>query len=264
MGKIIAAFTKQQERVVADRLRTLTRFLRVMPGGGKIEEGHWTFIYCESKDIPQPGWSNLGFKDVIHGGLGIEFKLLKRTDPFEDPGRSLMHPAATRRITYDPRKPAGHCKDRILEQWTAAIREFEDRVRKTSARRRTDIRWGILLWAPALTKFLYFEEQMERVDPADYYAEWVHTRHRGRPTRNLHIFERRTRKKRFSVTSPEKGAKIHPYFDIPSGDQGVHRFQIEEKDERPIWVSPSTLQTFDRVRGTADPDSFLLRLLSNP
>ena len=42
-----------------------------------------------------------------------------------------MHPAATRRLDYDPHAPAEDCKDRILTQWGDHIEEFH-RVAATS------------------------------------------------------------------------------------------------------------------------------------
>jgi hypothetical protein len=161
-----------------------------------------------------------------------------------------MHPAATRRLEYDPEAPADDCKDRILSQWASHIEEFRARVGATSPSSHSDIRWGVLLWAPDLDEFLYFEEEIVTPDPKAFRAEWKSRTHRGQPTRTLAIYETETATQWFSVTLPRTGAKLQPYFDIPRAGEGAHLFQIHDGGLVPLWVSK---ETFDRL-GVADPD----------
>ncbi len=41
----IQAFTADEEAQVQRMLETLVRCLRIVPGGGKMEEGYWNYIY---------------------------------------------------------------------------------------------------------------------------------------------------------------------------------------------------------------------------
>jgi hypothetical protein len=68
--------------------------------GRKMEEDDWSFVYCNSKRIPDTGWSNLDI-DVAHNGLGVEHKMLKDTRAgtiLNRCGTRPMHPAGTRSI----------------------------------------------------------------------------------------------------------------------------------------------------------------------
>ena len=68
--------------------------------GRKFEEGDWNYIYCNAKDIPSIGWSNLNI-DIMYRGLGVEHKMLcvKSNKPIKEYcGTSPMHPSMTRSI----------------------------------------------------------------------------------------------------------------------------------------------------------------------
>ena len=186
MSKSIIAFNSDEVVVTAAEVNKLAKTLQ----GRKLEEGDWTSLYCRVKGAPDSGWSNLPFRDYLHEGIGIEFKLLCKKDPSTCIGKSLMHPAATRTISFDETEPAADAMAKVFSQWGAAIDEFEERVRQTSANGEADIRWGILLWAPDHSEFLYFEERLEKPQTNDYEARWHDGNHRGKPTRNLHIFEK--------------------------------------------------------------------------
>jgi len=205
--------------------------------GRKVEEGDWTDVYCKVKKAPPPGWSNLPFRDYIHNGVGVEFKLLCRQNPIGDVGRSLMHPSATRTISFDENESAESAKRKVLTQWGAQIGEFEERIRKTSKSGKVDARWGILLWSPDHTQFLYFEERLVKPDPSDYSARWHDGQHRGNATRNLHIFEKETGEKKFSCTLPRNGAKLQPYFDVPTEAQGAVLFELKKVDLVALYVT---------------------------
>jgi len=150
-----------------------------------------------------------------------------------------MHPAATRTISFDENEPAADAMAKVFKQWGAAIGEFEERVRHTSKDRVAYIRWGILLWDPSHKEFLYFEERLEKPDSQNFEAFWHDGNHRGNPTRNLHIFEKSTGKKRFSCTLPRNGAKLQPYFDVPDIEHGAHIFRPDLSNAIPLFVKPA-------------------------
>ena len=54
----------------------------------------------------------------------------------------------------------------------------------------------------------------------------------------------------YSVTLPRTGAKLQPYFDVPSVANGAHLFEVHDGGLMPLWVSA---ETFGRV-GVIDPD----------
>lgn len=233
MKNYLQPFTAAERANAEDEVKQLATSLQ----GRKVEEGDWTALYCRVKNAPFAGWSNLPFRDYIYQGVGVEFKLLCRENPIGDVGRSLMHPSATRTITFDPDGPAQQAMREVLTQWGNQIRMFEERIRASSPRQTVDARWGILLWSPDHTQFLYFEERLIKPDPGDFKAEWHDGSHRGKATRNLHIFERSSSKKKFSCTLPKNGAKLQPYFDIPTEAEGACLFKVEKSDLVPLYIS---------------------------
>lgn len=259
----VFAFTPHQVGIVQDRLSDLVKSLRAVPGGGKIEEDYWTYVYQIAKGAPPSKWSNLPMRDYCHDGLGVEIKLLKKANPAKAQGKRLMHPAATRTVSFDPAKSATVCMTTVLEQFGQQISDFRNRVAAvTSGKKTPEIRWGIFLWAPALDEFLYFEEKMIEPNPSDYFAEFEDGNHRGKATRNLWIYEKSTKIKRFSVTMPEKGAKVQPYFDVPNTSQGAYIFSVPDTNEKPIWV-PSDLHDEITSRAGAQGTENFLRNLMN-
>lgn len=267
MSDPVFAFTPKEAAEVERLLGNLVRSLRAVPGGGKIEEDYWSHIYRKVKGAPDTGWSNLPMRDYAHGGLGVEMKLLKRRSPLADQGRRLMHPAATRTITYDPQADAETCKVQVLRQFGTQIAEFRERVAKTKPGCQPDIRWGVFLWSPSLTEFLYFEERMEEPDPDAFTARFVEQRSRGATTKNLHIFERDTGIKRYSVTSPEKGAKVQPYFDVPRIGRGAYGFIVPDDGRQAVWLRPESAAALERIARGQDIDDIIaeaLRALEQP
>jgi hypothetical protein len=233
MPQYLTPFSDSQLLAARIEVARLVRSLQ----GRKLEEGDWTELYCRVKGTPFSGWSNLPFRDYIDKGLGVEFKLLQRGAPHSDIGRSLMHPAATRTISFNPSEPAETAMNAVLSQWGAQIRAFEERIADSSPNRACDARWGILLWAPDHSEFLYFEERLQPPNPNDFTAKWISGQHRGNATRNLHIFERATGKKRFSCTLPTHGAKLQPYFDVPTVKQGAVIFRPPPHSVVPFYVN---------------------------
>ncbi|HZO71749.1 MAG TPA: hypothetical protein VFB60_06065 [Ktedonobacteraceae bacterium] len=250
----VFAFTDEEVITVQQMLETLVRALREVPGGGKVEEGYWSYIYHAIRKAPVASWSNLPMRDFCHNGLGVEMKLLQRRAPSLDQGHRLMHPAATRTVTFDPDQSAEICKEQVLTQFANQIMEFRDRTAKTCLDCTPDIRWGIFLWSPALNEFLYFEEALREPDPDNFYAEFVASFHRGKARRNLHIFEKATGIKRYSVTMPDKGAKVQPYFDIPTVEKGAYLFKVPDDGRKPLWLKEETLLALQRVSRSQERD----------
>ena len=267
MSKCIRAFTVEQEREVRDALVQLALTIRMAVGSGKLEEGNWSAIYHKVRGVPDdqvPEWSNKPFRDFAWQGLGVESKLLCKVRPRDQIGRSLMHPSATRTIDYDDTKDAETCKEVVLRQFGAEMDRFRDRVAATCrSGNRPDLRWGVLLWSTSLLEFLYFEERLEVPNPADFWAEWHEGNHRGNASRNLYIYDRETGNKRYSVTRPKNGAKIQPYFDIPSEADGAHVFSLELPDQRALRLSVDTHDLIiQRAKAAGmDEDSYLRSLL---
>jgi hypothetical protein len=243
----VFAFTEKEAANVQLMLETLVRSLRIVPGGGKMEEGYWSYIYHAIRKAPIGSWSNLPMRDFCHNGLGVEMKMLQRTAPISDQGHRVMHPAATRTLVFDPSLEAETCKDAILTQFGAQIAAFRNRVALTCPGRSPDIRWGIFLWSPNLDEFLYFEEEIKEPNTNNFYARFVEGSHRGKPTRNLHIFERGTNIKRFSITMPEKGAKLQPYFEVPTMGKGAYIFRIPNDDLKPLWLNDATIKALQEA-----------------
>jgi hypothetical protein len=260
----VFAFTQEEEAQVQSMLETLVRSLRIVPGGGKIEEGYWSYIYHNVRHAPIPAWSNLTMRDFCHNGLGIEMKLLQRRSPARDQGGRLMHPAATRTLYFDPRLDAEICKVQILDQFNKRIAEFRQRVAEACTTRDPDIRWGILLWSPELDEFLYFEESLREINPHNFYAYFEDGTHRGNPTRNLYIFEKATNIKRYSVTMPNKGAKLQPYFDIPLVGQGAYLFRVPNDGCEPLWLKKETVAALEdeAAKQSQNVDELIISLLN--
>lgn len=241
MPRYLQPFTAEQRVAAEIEVKRLSRALQ----GRKLEAGDWTGLYCQVKGAPNSGWSNLPFRDYLHEGVGVEFKLLCRRRPARDMGSTLMHPSATRTIWFDENASAAEAARTVLEQWGRQIDGFHQRIARTSAAGRCDARWGILLWAPAHSQFVYFEEVLDKPNPHDFEGRWVDGTHRSQPTRNLHIFERATGKKRYSCTLPRNGAKLQPYFDVPTVEQGAVLFEVPPLTTAPLYVERADL---DRMR----------------
>ena len=243
MPRYLNPFTADQRAAAEIEVRRLARSLQ----GRKVEEGDWTDLYCRLKGVPSPGWSNLPFRDYLHEGVGVEFKLLCKPVPAEHMGRSLMHPSATRTINFDENDTAAAATRAVLQQWGKQIEGFRRRIAQTSASGSVDARWGVLIWASDHSQFLYFEEELEKPDHRRYEGRWVDGTHRGKPSRNLHIFEKGTDKKRFSCTLPRNGAKLQPYFDVPTIKQGAILFEAPPLTTVPLFVERADLERMREI-----------------
>jgi hypothetical protein len=200
-------FNDEQRKLVQNELELLASRLQELPDVN-FDESLWSDIYCRAQGAPIHKRSNLPFNDYRHNGVGIEWKFLKRNDPANDLGKRLMHPSASRKIELNADWDAEDAKDKVLTQWGESLKEF-----KTAA---GEIKWGIMLWKPDYTQFVYFEEVIDIPDPNCYTGRWITGRHRDKETCNLGIFEKDSDDKAFSVTLPKNGSKIQPYFTVPT------------------------------------------------
>lgn len=116
-----------------------------------------------------------------------------------------------------------------------------------------------------LTEFLYFEESLREPDPENFYAKFVVSTHRGDLRRNLYIFEKVTHVKRYSVTLPEKGAKIQPYFDVPIVGEGAYLFRVPEDRRKPVWLREETILALQRIAKSQrrDIDEIIIAALNS-
>lgn len=236
------------------------RFLATRVGqmmGRKFEEGDWMYVYCAAKDIPERGWSNLNI-DVMHAGLGVEHKMLRRPAPPLKSycGTSLMHPAATRSIRIqnldaDPNEVMAD----VFRQYQELIAARAEAVIRETGVSKPDMRVGWLLWETSLSEFLYFEEPMTAPRVEDYEAMWNKTAARGarKASVSLWIFEKKSGQKRYSVTT-SAGIKIQPYFDVPRPDDpNLEFFKVQgeliDRNYVLLWLSPSTIAEIARRLG---------------
>ena len=250
--KTLPAFTTE-EFVRAKRLLA-ARVAYMM--GRKFEEGDWAHVYCNAKNIPQSGWSNLNI-DIMYNGLGVEHKMLKRSNKsIKDLcGNRLMHPAATRSIRIPSLElPPDNVMRDVLNQYAELIAERREKVRESCPAAEPDMRTGWLLWQNSLEEFLYFEEEMVPPDPNEYFAEWHESSsHSRKGSRNLWVYEKATGQKRYSITT-SAGAKIQPYFDIPPpNDSNLYFFRVQgealDNGLVRIWITASTARELQQILG---------------
>ncbi len=237
--------------------------------GRKLEEGDWSLVYCTAKSIPYSGWSNLNI-DVIHQNLGVEHKMLrvKSDRPIKDYcGTSLMHPAATRsiRVPTTEGDPTEAARD-VLAQYAELIQQRYQQVTENAPGVEPDLRTGWLLWQGRLREFLYFEEEMLAPNPRDYWAEWRESGGGARKTsRNLWVYENETGKKRYSITT-SAGAKIQPYFDVPSPkNPNLYYFCVQGEQVEGglirIWVTSTTARILATTLGSIDTTTISTAIL---
>ena len=251
--EILPAFTKKEYLKVHFHLASKVATML----GRKLEEDDWQAVYCNAKEIPLTGWSNLNI-DITHDGLGVEQKMLcvranKRIKEYC--GTSLMHPSLTRSIRIPSTEDdATEVAQEILQQYADLITQRTEMVEKSSGKKQTDMRVGWLLWQVTLKEFLYFEEEMLAPIPANYYAEWVESGGGLRKRSiNLWVYEKDTGIKRYSITT-SAGAKIQAYFEVPPPNH-PHLYYFRVQGERlknsliRIWVTKTTAICLQQMFG---------------
>jgi len=104
-------------------------------------------------------------------------------------------------------------------------------------------------------------------DPSKFFAEWNVTPARGarKATRSLWIYERDTNVKRYSVTTTA-GAKIQPYFDVPSPrDPNFYYFKVQGNivDDTlvEVWITRSTAKFLETRIGSLSTSELSARIL---
>ena len=253
--QILPAFRPEEFRLAHQLLAA--RVAGMM--GRKFEEGDWADVYCRARGIRPQGWSNLKI-DVVHENQGIEQKMLcyRQGNILSACGCTLMHPSATRSIRLPSLEshPDEAMAD-ILGQYAQFLNQRRDKVLEGApGYQEADMRTGWLLWQENLHEFLYFEERTQVPDPEDYFAQWAINPAKGmrKPSKNLWIFEKDTKKKRFSVTTTA-GAKIQPYFDVPpAGTPGLYHFTVIGERLIPdggvrMWVTEQTYRGLRALLG---------------
>lgn len=255
----LQAFTKEEKELATDLLSAKVSTML----GRKMEEADWDFVYCHSKKIPITEWSNLHI-DINHNGLGVEHKMLRvvRSDSIlHECGTSKMHPAGTRSIRIPNEKDPNKAMINILKQYGELIDDRRNAVLKQSQNKKADMRTGWLLWKDTLDEFLYFEEAMEKPEPENYHAEWNITPARGarKESRSLWIYEKRTSKKKYSITTVA-GAKIQPYFDIPMpNDKNLYYFKVQgvsiDEGLVKVWLTRSTAKYLELLLGSLESNN---------
>lgn len=268
-SKTLQAFTKTEfdaaRKLLAAKVSTML--------GRKMEEADWDFVYCHAKMIPGTDWSNLHI-DVNHRGLGVEQKMLRITRSgsiLQECGTTKMHPAGTRSIRIPSESDADLAAANILAQYSELIETRTNAVRESNDGKAADMRIGWLLWKDGLDEFLYFEVEMLKPRAADYYAEWNVTPARGarKESRSLWIYEKKTGKKKYSVTT-DAGVKIQPYFDVPPpSDKNLYHFKVQgvlvDGGLVEIWLTKSTAKYLELLYGALDAKTLSKAILSfNP
>lgn len=186
----------------------------------KLEEEHWTDVYCTALGIPQTGFSNVFGNDTEFGDRVIEMKCIRHETPFA-PAR-IMHPSLTRRVAlWSKEDPVSVSLTRVIESYNNLIE---------STFRGKEPRWGILVYSPCLTQASYFEYPIQVLDISKLKAEYRSrpASDRRRSTTNMWVYQDDI--KIMSVTSPDAGMKIQPYFQIPS--KSDERYDIDLSESR--------------------------------
>lgn len=262
--RTLSAFSYEEYVKCHTLLATKVAFMM----GRKFEEGDWADVYCNSKGIPNRGWSNLQI-DVMYQGLGVEHKMLcKPKGRLKDLcGTSPMHPAATRSIRIPTTDAdANEVMRVVLSQYAALIGERRKKVQENSPNCEPDMRNGWLLWQQNLTEFLYFEEEMLAPNPDDYFAEWRESGGGSRKSsKNLWVYEKETGHKRYSITT-SAGAKIQPYFDVPPpSDPNLYFFQVQGEEIQDglirIWITASTERELRSIIGDLSTEGLSLAIV---
>ena len=239
-------------------------------GTRKFEEGDWTDVYCGAKGIPKTGWSNLHI-DIIHDAVGVEQKMMSRS--VNRPitawcGTMIMHPSATRALRIDSiNRDADAVMADVFRQYGELIERRTQKIRQMGFD-QPDMRTGWLLWQESLRQFLYFEERMKAPDPKDYYAIW--NEHASSATRlgskNLWIYERASKQKRFSVTT-QAGIKLQPYFEVPPmDDRNLYVFIAQGEEagggQVRLWLTTATARDLYELVGDLEVEHVSNTILS--
>lgn len=255
--------SSQQVRRIQAGLEVLVRALRIIPKvdentepwKGKIREEHWISIYRAAHGVVGNRPTTKPMGDYYFQGKAIEFKVKGVSEPIKCQGEKLSH-VITRVVEWNEKAAEEKSKIDVLKQ----LETHEDLLYSLAENSADEVsgiepvaRYGVLLYNPTLEEFLYSEQDIEKLNPASFYAE----KHNG----SLWIFERESKIKRFSITGHTHGAKIQRYLDVPEVGKGSYYFKVENDGSKPIWLSPETYNTLSTMAGTRTADEFITALL---
>ena len=196
----LSVFSKKQlEQLKQEWVRAISKI-----GMTKLEEEHWTEVYCKVLGIKESGFSNLFGKDIEFQDRVIEMKCIKKEYPFP---KRIMHPSLTRRVReWSTEDPPHVSMKTVIDGYNTLIKDTFD---------EKEARWGLLVYSPTLSHASYFEYPIRCLDlhslTAEYHVSKQNNSRRG--TTNLWIYQ--NNKKIMSVTSQNAGMKIQPYFNVP-------------------------------------------------
>ena len=96
-------------------------------------------------------------------------------------------------------------------------------------------------------------------NPEEFWAEWKESGGGARKkSRNLWVYEKKSGKKRYSITT-QAGAKIQPYFDVPPpNDPNIYKFTVQGEAVSSglirVWLTKSTALFLERIIGSLDTE----------
>lgn len=137
---ILPSFT-QDELVAAKRLLA-ARVAYMM--GRKLEEADWAHVYCKSRGIPVPNWSNLD-ADIQIPGLALEHKMMRCSESIaikEFCGTDLMHPALTRQISLPDIPDPDAAMRQVITSYERVLHERRRKVAAISKGKPVELRSG--------------------------------------------------------------------------------------------------------------------------
>jgi hypothetical protein len=209
---------------VAEKSRVpplLIRKISSLGGIEKLEEEHWTSIYCEIKKIPFQSFSNVFGRDIeLTDGTVVEMKCI-RVKSLEDK-KWIMHPSLTRVV------PEWSINDTAQVSMTKIVNAYNALIARTFQGKAA--RWGILLYLGDFSSFMYFEYPIMPLNPSllvANYASVERVKESRRTTTNIWVYDKSI--KIMSITSPKAGMKIQPYFYVPAPHPERYVFDLRSQ-----------------------------------
>ena len=199
----------------------LIRKVSSLGGIDKLEEEHWTSIYCKIKGIPFQAFSNIFGNDIeLADGTIVEMKCMK-VNSLKD-RRWIMHPSLTRIV------PEWSTSETAEENMLKIVNSYNELILKTFQGKPA--RWGILLYLGDFSSFMYFEYPIMQLNVSRLSARYKsveRVKASRRSTTNLWISD--DNNKIMSITSPLAGMKIQPYFYVPEPHPNRYVFDLRSQ-----------------------------------
>ena len=233
--------------------------------GRKLEEGDWAHVYCKSKNLVVPNWSNFN-ADLMVPGLALEHKMMRQSESVpihEHCGTVMMHPALTRQISLPNIKDANEAMRQVIQTYQRVLDARREKVKAISPDGNVEMRSGWLIYESSLTEFLYFEEPTLNLVASEHYGVWSQRELKGeggrRSNKNLWIFNKKTKQKVWSVTGGGSGTKIQPYFTVPAADDpNLYYFRAQgeplTEDTVRVWITEPTANLLKKILGDLEPE----------